>query len=587
VTLSLSDPRTKQRWALLASGVVALMLFASVAALALVNDTQTAAGCDLHVANKNASRSCTTTAGAIVEYIGSTANNQSSGTGNFNPFLRLQGSPTEKGFNTNGAVAFDTKGGTWTHAILVSAIPIVTINGLNYWELFVDINDGNSATHISLNEMEIWFTTNASLVGYVDNPPGTGFPAGATKQYDFSGAILINDVNQGSGRGDLRYLVPLTNITLPPANTYFVVYSKWGTSPTAGGVSYASDGGFEEWKVKVATPPNAPSISTTLSANPVNIGTAMHDSATLTGATATAGGTVTYSAYAGANTCSGTDLLNSTVTVTNGQVPISADFTPTSAGTYSFQAVYNGDARNLPASSTCSSEQLVVSPNTPGLTTTPSNDLGLVIGTTLQDSATLSNASSPTGSIDFALYGPDDAGCLGTAVYTESVALTGNSASTTTGFTTAAAGTYAWTAHYDGDGNNSSADSGCTAEEVTIAKNSPDNTTAQSLIPDDTLSLSGQTSDAGGTVDFYLFAPDVNPTCSDSEANLALAAYSETGVALETSGKASTGNHSQGDPYVATLEGVWHWLAIYSGDDNNEGTTSACVETFDLENSAP
>src|SRR5260370_38487299 len=44
--------------------------------------------------------------------------------------------------------------------------------------------------------------------------------------------------------------------------------------------------------------PNGPSIATSLSpASPVSIGTAVHDTATLTGATATAGGSVTYTVY--------------------------------------------------------------------------------------------------------------------------------------------------------------------------------------------------------------------------------------------------------------------------------------------------
>jgi hypothetical protein len=42
-----------------------------------------------------------------------------------------------------------------------------------------------------------------------------------------------------------------------------------------------------------------PTIATTLSATTVNLGDTIHDSATLTGASPTAGGTVTYHAYAG------------------------------------------------------------------------------------------------------------------------------------------------------------------------------------------------------------------------------------------------------------------------------------------------
>jgi uncharacterized repeat protein (TIGR01451 family) len=244
--------------ALAAAGLMATSVFATIP------PPPADSGCgSIEVANKNISASCTTTDGAIVDYIGSSASNQSSGTGLFDPFVRLQGSPTEQGFNTNAPVTFDAKTGTWTHAILVSAIPVVTINGTRYWELFNDINEGNNSKPISLNRVEIWFTTNANITDGT-GATFTGFATPATLQYAFSGSILINDVNQGSGRGDLRYLVPLTNIPTPPAGTYFVLYSQWGTTS-----AYNSDGGFEEWKVRKA--PNV-SILKTADAASVNAG---------------------------------------------------------------------------------------------------------------------------------------------------------------------------------------------------------------------------------------------------------------------------------------------------------------------------
>ena len=61
-------------------------------------------------------------------------------------------------------------------------------------------------------------------------------------------------MNQGSGRGDLRYRIPTAALGIPAncgylsttCTTYFVLYSGWGIVGTA----YESDGGFEEWKVK-------------------------------------------------------------------------------------------------------------------------------------------------------------------------------------------------------------------------------------------------------------------------------------------------------------------------------------------------
>lgn len=248
-------------------------LVASVV-LALISDSGTH---DITVADSGTSATADL-GNATVEYIGSSASNQASGTGLFDPFLRLQGSPTEKGYNTcsqascgGDVTQFETKTGTWTKAILASAIPVVDcggdLAGTNCWELFVDINDGNNAKRVSLNEVEVWLTTNARLTGYVDP---TGFPSGATQVYDFSGSILINDVNQGSGRGDLLYLIPVQPFA---SGDFFVLYSKWGTtSGTAGNFGtggYTSDGGFEEWKVRKA--PNV-TIVKTADAATVNAG---------------------------------------------------------------------------------------------------------------------------------------------------------------------------------------------------------------------------------------------------------------------------------------------------------------------------
>ncbi len=36
--------------------------------------------------------------------------------------------------------------------------------------------------------------------------------------------------------------------------------------------------------------------------------------------------------------------------------------------------------------------------------------------------------------------------------------------------------------------------------------------------------------------------------------------------------------------YKATAEGTYKWLAVYSGDDNNNGAVSNCVEQFSIDN---
>lgn len=212
------------------------------------------------VADNKQCKSGTTSNLALIDYFGADGDGTasctatgSSGTGVFLSFVRLQGSPNEAGYNTDGTLEFDTKSGAWTHAVKVSDIPVVMYNGHPYWELYSDINETNSTTYISLNKLEVYLTDDQNLTGYP-------FTSHATQVYAYSGQVQINDVNAGSGRADLRYRIPLDSsagsISIPancgyknPAcATYFVLYTQWGTA--SGSDQYASDGGYEEWKVK-------------------------------------------------------------------------------------------------------------------------------------------------------------------------------------------------------------------------------------------------------------------------------------------------------------------------------------------------
>jgi hypothetical protein len=317
-----------------------------------------------------------------------------------------------------------------------------------------------------------------------------------------------------------------------------------------------------------------PSLPTTPSPASGAIGAVLNDTATITGGNSPTG-SVTFNLYGpGDTTCTGTVLYTQTVTLSGGSATTSPGYTTTTAGTYNWTAHYSGDNGNLPADSACGSEAVVIAKNSPTLPTTPS--AGGPIGTILNDTATVTGGSNPTGLVTFNLYGPGDTTCTGTVLYTQDVTLSGGSATTSPGYTTTAAGTYNWTAHYGGDSNNNAADSTCGAEAVVIAKNSPSASTAQDLIPNDSFTLIGGTSNASGDVDFYLFAPGV----SCGAGNIANAAFSAENVALVGNTSAATSNNT----FHATAEGTWTWLAIYSGDGNNDPATSNCVETFAIDN---
>jgi hypothetical protein len=205
-------------------------------------------------------------------------------------------------------------------------------------------------------------------------------------------------------------------------------------------------------------------IVTLLSAGTIEVGGTVHDSATLTGATADAGGTVTYTVYTN-NTCTEGAQSAGTKTVTNGVVTDSDPITFNQTGNYYWQAAYSGDANNEAATSVCTSELLVVTPKHPAMTTAPNlipNDDATIAGAT----------ATATGTITFELFDPAaGATCSGTPAFTQPLTVSGNGTYSTanTTFVASALGTWRWQVSYSGDANNDPTTSACGVESFTIA----------------------------------------------------------------------------------------------------------------------
>jgi hypothetical protein len=200
----------------------------------------------------------------------------------------------------------------------------------------------------------------------------------------------------------------------------------------------------------------------------VPLGTSLYDTATLTGNTATAGGTVQYfyklQTGSTADCTSGTSL--GTKTVTNGVVPQSDATGALSAGTYEFWAVYSGDANNNTSTSTCGSETVSIKAS-PGATTAQNllpNDSATITGAT----------SSAGGTLTFGLYPPSDATCAGSATYSQIVNVSGNGTYDTTNTLTKVSteGTWRWKVVYSGDANNTGFTIACGEEFFTIENSS-------------------------------------------------------------------------------------------------------------------
>jgi hypothetical protein len=156
------------------------------------------------------------------------------GTGRVNTFLRIQGFGEQHGYNTDGTVEFDTMAG-FTHSIQISDLPVATIDGTDYREFFLDINQDGERI-LSLDEIRIALWDSGNLSGY-----STIF---ASPIYDLDAGednwVLLDDfINVGSGHGDMLAVIPDSLFT-GPESQYVYLHAKFGEHSTA-------DNGFEEF----------------------------------------------------------------------------------------------------------------------------------------------------------------------------------------------------------------------------------------------------------------------------------------------------------------------------------------------------
>jgi hypothetical protein len=183
----------------------------------------------------------TTGSSTINGAIFQTTDQQSTGTGVINPFLRLQANGFEQAYNTSGSpLPFDAKPGVWTHDLQISDVHGVTIAGVLYAAFLLDINESNGGSNnfLSLDSLQI----------YTSPTPGqttTSISSLGTLRYDLDAGAdnwvrMDSSLSNGSGSGDLYMYVPASAFIGVTANDYLYLYSGFGTHDT-------SSAGFEEW----------------------------------------------------------------------------------------------------------------------------------------------------------------------------------------------------------------------------------------------------------------------------------------------------------------------------------------------------
>ncbi|MBO9520443.1 MAG: hypothetical protein J7518_02810 [Nocardioidaceae bacterium] len=257
----------------------------------------------------------------------------------------------------------------------------------------------------------------------------------------------------------------------------------------ADGIPPASESAANECFTVNAT---TPTLSTDAGADSVVLGSAISDSATLTGTVpqptnpvintngatgSPAGGTITFRLYGPSNTgCGDLRFTSSAVPVTGDGTYQSPTFTPGASGNYHWVATYSGSSPNTNGTdhnTACddTAEDVTV-------TTVPSTM------TTAQrwvpnDSATISASAGGAlaGTVSFTLYPSSD--CTGTPVFpAETQSVTGTSpqtVSTTNTTAVTASGDFSWSVSYDST-NTAQDDIGASCHEVsslTVDNNAP------------------------------------------------------------------------------------------------------------------
>jgi hypothetical protein len=167
---------------------------------------------------------------------------QPTGTGVIQPFLRIQATGVEQGYNTSGGTPFDDKAGPWTHDLKFSDLQstAVAVNGTTYFKIMVDLNEPNGTrSTISLDSLKFFSsatggatTTNIASLGTLRYD----LDAGGDNQVLFDAAR-----NHGSGSGDAFFYIPASAFAGVGANEFIYMYVKMGDSDDS------TAGGFEEF----------------------------------------------------------------------------------------------------------------------------------------------------------------------------------------------------------------------------------------------------------------------------------------------------------------------------------------------------
>ena len=182
--------------------------------------------------------------------------NTGSGTGNYNTFLAISDNDgIEEGFNSDDTPPIDDSNENIdhakTHTVKLSDLVIVTVDGVQYYEFRVDLNESNSDPNaqISLDQFKLYSSANGGITDTT-----TLFSQNLIYDMDAGGnkSVLMSDAeSSGSGNDDYAVLVPITEFAgLDPTTTYVYLFVQMGAADPVDPDTWDATATFEEWNLQ-------------------------------------------------------------------------------------------------------------------------------------------------------------------------------------------------------------------------------------------------------------------------------------------------------------------------------------------------
>jgi uncharacterized repeat protein (TIGR01451 family) len=193
----------------------------------------------------------TTVDGVIFE----DAANIGSGTGNYDTFLALNDNDgTIAGFNSDDSGSIDPSNSNMdaskSEAILLGSLTTVWIDGVEYYEIRLDLNENNkegeaAKSQISMEAFKIYTSTDGTIEDLATLET-------QNLVYDLDGTedntLFLSEESTGSGTDDYAIYIPVSQFEgLDPATTYFYLYTEMGREEP-----WEENAGFEEFNQQEA-----------------------------------------------------------------------------------------------------------------------------------------------------------------------------------------------------------------------------------------------------------------------------------------------------------------------------------------------